>query len=328
MIKLLQLSKRLQKLSPRSPPKITKPIPQHNLYESLFPRSCLLTIAGTTTLGTGFFCYNQGQLQCQKYKSSLKRHVLSKTAFINLQLPPEYLKSYTLAGLSIPIILYLGRLFAKKPLIFDPLRRSTSWITTTHRTILASVTHGGIFHLGFNIFLPFSVAFAWKTVAQTKFDETYGAVEETQLNLYLKKYWRVEILTTMFLGAIASTALCLARFRAVGLSGGVYAMLGYFYCNGQLDDKRMQLVFDMREEPFLFTLKDFVNYFVLPVEGGLSLLQLTKYSVSPLAHVGHVSGLLFGMLMYYCFMEGLEKGHAKRKFEQYKKELNTSATNN
>merc|ERR1711879_378623 len=105
----------------------------------------------------------------------------------------------------------------------------------------------------------------------------------------------------------------MSRISGVGTSGGVYAILGYFYASGSLDHLNFKLIFDIYDK-LPFTLQTFGN-FVVPVEALIGLMQAARVINWPIGHAAHVLGFLYGIMIYQTYEEAWRPGSTQLKLK-------------
>merc|ERR1711879_36976 len=93
----------------------------------------------------------------------------------------------------------------------------------------------------------------------------------------------------------------MSRISGVGTSGGVYAILGYFYASGSLDHLSFKLLFDIYDK-MPFTIQTIGNV-VIPIEASIAVLQATGMLQWPIGHAAHVLGFLYGIIVYQVYEE-------------------------
>jgi len=172
---------------------------------------------------------------------------------------------------------------------------------TFHRTF----SHSGIIHFGLNTYLAFSL-----------------------IDISLKNRndtWDLRHTCAAIFGGLFSSSIA-AKIGQLGLgfSGGVYAMLGYFYASESLNHLRFSVIFDINNE-YPFGLSGFGSKWI-PIETGLAILQALGMRFSPIGHIAHVSGFFYGVVVYYVFQEVYRPGYTKmvvvHKQEQLIEEIN------
>jgi len=139
--------------------------------------------------------------------------------------------------------------------------------------------HGGLFHLGFNAYLLWTV-------------------------FQIDQEWDLKMLVILLASAIAGGAFFHTnRFgrNGLGISGGIWGLFGSYFVSGNMDAVSWKLIFDLREYPSTFTVRD-LGVFVMTVEAALATLQHLRFpGISPIAHTAHVSGFVVGMLCEYGY---------------------------
>jgi len=153
-----------------------------------------------------------------------------------------------------------------------------------HRTF----SHSGIIHLALNTYLSYSLIDVSLTSRRDQ--------------------WDCRHLCAAFFGGLFSSSIAAKSGQlGLGFSGGVYAILGYFYASESLKHLRFNLIFDINNN-WPFGLSDFGSKWI-PIETSLAVLQAFGLKFSPIGHIAHVSGFFYGVLAYYIFQEVYRPGY-------------------